>query len=226
MRIVLAGTRSFGSAVLEAAMLARHDVAGVISPEGDRLWSMAHRLGLPVSAEANAEWVQSLKADVIVASHMHAYLGRRTRNATPLGAFGYHPSLLPRHRGKDAVEWTIRMGDPIAGGTCYWFDSGVDTGPIAAADWCHVDPSWDASDLWREQLFGMGIRLTLKVLSDLDRRVVVSVPQDERFATWEPSLDTKPLHRPELLEIGPGPSGFRVTGDREVLRVGPGVKTG
>ena len=67
----------------------------------------------------------------------------------------------------------------------------------------------------------MGIRLTLKVLSDLDRRVVVSVPQDERFATWEPSLDTKPLHRPELLGIGPGPAGFSVTGDRSVLHVAP-----
>lgn len=222
MKIVLVGTRSYGAAVLEAALLRGHDVKAVFAPRGDRLALTAARLGIDVFPAPSEALVGRSGADVIVAAHSHDYLGRRTRNATPLGAFGYHPSLLPRHRGKDAVEWTIRMGDPIAGGTCYWFDSGVDTGPIAATDWCHVDPKWDASDLWREQLFGMGVRLTMKVLADLDNRTVVSVPQDERFATWEPSLDSKPLHRPELLEIGPGPSGFTVTGDRDVLRVKAG----
>jgi len=52
--------------------------------------------------------------------------------AAKLGGIGYHPSLLPRHRGIAAVEWTIREGDPIAGGTVYHLADRMDAGAIAA----------------------------------------------------------------------------------------------
>ena len=41
------------------------------------------------------------------------------------------------------------MGDAITGGTVYWMDDGADTGPIAAQDWCHIQPGDDAKKLWR-----------------------------------------------------------------------------
>lgn len=213
MRVILAGTRSFGVAAYER-IAKEHDVVGVIAPIDDRLAArVSTAFGLPLHAGLGPldQWVRGRDADLIVAAHSHAYLGKRTRAATRLGAIGYHPSLLPRHRGRDAVKWTIKLRDPIAGGSVYWFDSGVDTGPVAAQSWCHVDPAWDASDLWRERLFPMGVELLASVLGDLDQGILVSEPQDERFASWEPSWERPPLHRPELPELG-GPAGFEVRG--------------
>jgi methionyl-tRNA formyltransferase len=107
---------------------------------------------------------------------------------TRYGALGYHPSLLPRHRGRDSVRWTIHTGDRIAGGTVYWLDDGADTGPIAAQDWCHVLPGDDAHTLWRRDLAPMGLRLLGRVLSELDAGVVTAVPQVAAAATWGPAF--------------------------------------
>ena len=64
-----------------------------------------------------------------------------------LGSIGYHPSLLPRHRGIAAIEWTILEGDPIAGGSIYHLAGGWDAGAIAAQDWCVVKKGETARDL-------------------------------------------------------------------------------
>ena len=105
----------------------------------------------------------------------------------------------------------------MAGGTVYWFTDNVDGGPVAAQDWCHVDPAWTAGGLWREELFPMGLRLVSRVLAELDSGVITAVPQDDRFATWEPSWDRPPLFRPELPQLGE-PDGFEVRSHRGAER--------
>ncbi len=213
MRVVLVGQKSFGAAVLEMLIgMGAYgvDLVEVWAPdEGkDKLWEKAKLLKVP--RHPVPEWSTAAGVDLIVAAHSHKFLGQRTRRATTLGAIGYHPSLLPRHRGIDAVQWTIKMGDPIAGGSVYWLDNGVDTGPIAKQDWCHVRPGWGASDLWREELFPMGVHLLRETLHELLAGTVTAVPQDEAVATWEPSWQRPPLYRPELPEIGPMPNGYRL----------------
>jgi methionyl-tRNA formyltransferase len=221
MRVVLVGQKSFGAAVLSMLLeQARHgvEVVEVWAPlnggpwDRDKLWAAAGAAKIP-RQEGPEDSITARKGqvDLIIAAHSHRFLGQRTRKASTLGAIGYHPSLLPRHRGIDAVHWTVHMGDPIAGGTVYWLDNGVDTGPIARQDWCHVRPGWTASDLWRERLFPMGVQLLRQVVWDLVMGgKVVMVPQDEALATWEPSWQRPPLHRPELPELGRMPAGFEL----------------
>ena len=43
------------------------------------------------------------------AAHSHDFIGRKTRALSRLGALGYHPSLLPLHRGRDAIRWAVHM---------------------------------------------------------------------------------------------------------------------
>lgn len=206
MRLILAGTRSFGAAALDAVLAAGHDVAYVVAPPEDRLAVEArHRHDLDVAPELDHKRVASERVDLIVGAHTHTFVGWKSRANTALGALIGHPSLLPRHRGRDSVEWTVRMNDPIAGFTYFWADRGVDTGPIAKQDWCFVDRRWTASDLWRERLFPLGIDLLLETLKDLDNGVYTRILQDRRFATTEPSLDRRLLERTELLEIADRP---------------------
>lgn len=152
MRIALAGQRSFGAAALDRLLAAGHDVAQVFAPAGDRLDFEARRRDVAVQDTLVADRLAD-DLDLIVCAHAHVYVSDKARDRTLLGGIGYHPSLLPRHRGRDAVKWTVHMGDPIAGGSVYWLSNRVDGGPIAAADWCHVRPGTTASDLWRDQLY-------------------------------------------------------------------------
>ena len=56
------------------------------------------------------------------------------------GSIQYHPSLLPRHRGRSAMHWAIRMGDETTGVTIFWTDKGIDTGPVLLQRACPVGP--------------------------------------------------------------------------------------
>jgi methionyl-tRNA formyltransferase len=214
MRILLIGQKAFGAAVYDSILVAGHEVVGVWSPV-----DYGQRIGLDVTTDALTRVAHSsnvlvppmdrtpgmvdvLDADLIVAAHAHDYISRGVREAARHGAIGYHPSLLPRHRGRDAIRWTIHMGDPITGGTVYWLDDGVDTGPIAAQDWCWVPPRWrmgdptDSTDgvkgLWKV-LFRMGLELLVGTILDVDRGIIVKDVQSEPNATWEPSWERPPL---------------------------------
>jgi len=206
-KVYLAGSGWFGMTVGDALLNAGHEIVGVCSPaEGrstktDLLASWAERMEL--------RWldVTLLKpenvpdgTDLLLTAHSHAFIGVRTR-AKARYALGYHPSLLPLHRGRDAVKWQARLGERVSGGTIYHLTNRVDGGPIALQQHVVVPPACDHSTLWREYLAPLGVKLILKAVQLVDADKVPIRPQKDDWATWEPSFDSAPVYRPELLEI-------------------------
>ena len=61
-----------------------------------------------------------------------------------LGAFGVHPSLLPRHRGPDPYFWAIDAGDAVTGVTAHRLEEQYDTGAMLGKKTLAIDPSWNA----------------------------------------------------------------------------------
>ena len=119
--------------------------------------------GIEVVVQADPKLVTASEiapnTDLIVTAHSHARIGKDALHAARLGGIGYHPSLLPRHRGLAAVEWTIKEGDPIAGGTIYHLADRMDAGAIAAQDWVFVKKGETARELWERALAPLGQRL-------------------------------------------------------------------
>jgi methionyl-tRNA formyltransferase len=205
VRIVLAGQKRFGRDVLDLVLERGWHVAAVFCPDGeDRLRTGALMAGLPVfGAREFTAAMMPAGVELIVAAHCHTYISAKTRGRAELGALGYHPSLLPRHRGRSAIEWTLRFGEPVAGGSVFWLNDTVDGGPVAAQDFCHVQPGDDARELWARDLAPMGLRLFARVFDELERGVVRAVSQDTTLATWEPALDAvPPLWRPDVPQLG------------------------
>lgn len=216
MNIFLSGQKSFGLAVLLMLEKRGFEIAGVAAPKEssdgktDRLYNYAvnmdHRV---VSADKlRAEDIPK-GTDLIICAHSHAFIGRLTRNSTKYGAIGYHPSLLPRHRGRDAIKWTLKMNDFVTGGTVFWLNDTVDGGPIAAQEWIWVKDGDTPSSIWRESLFPLGLALINKVLTDIEAGKIVKIPQDEQVATFEPALNPPRLFRPELPQIGNGKTAVK-----------------
>jgi methionyl-tRNA formyltransferase len=128
-------------------------------------------------------------SELIVAAHTHARVDAGAVAKARLGGIGYHPSLLPRHRGIAAVEWTIKCGDAIAGGSIYHLAERMDAGAIAAQDWCFVKPGEGARELWERALAPLGIRLLTQVVVQASATgSLAAQPQDEQFATLAPRL--------------------------------------
>jgi methionyl-tRNA formyltransferase len=194
MKLTVVGSRYFGAATLERLVAEGFDVARVVAPaEDDRLAKVGKAAGLDVVILENPMLVPASAiadgTDLIVAAHSHARVSKEALARSRLGGIGYHPSLLPRHRGIAAVEWTIREGDPIAGGSIYHLADRMDAGPIAAQDWCFVKKGETARELWERALAPLGLDLMVKVLRHArDNGGLPARPQDEQFATKAPMI--------------------------------------
>ncbi len=197
MRVMLVGQSWLGAEVLASLLGRGHDVAAVAAPAGDRLYVAAVDAGVPVSNHGGALPAARVPpgTELIVCAHAHLFVSQGARERARHGAIGYHPSLLPRHRGRDAVRWTIHMGDPIAGGTVYWMIDKADAGPIAAQDWCWVRRDDTPLSLWKRELGPLGVRLLTQVVDLAATGHFPKADQDESHATWEPAFA-----RPRLAE--------------------------
>lgn len=192
MRVMIIGQKWLAAEVLALCGRHGHEVAAVAVPsDQDRLAVAATAVGVPVVVAPRRLEPEAVPdgVDLLICAHAHAFIPAVARLKARLGAIGYHPSLLPRHRGRDAVRWVLHMGEPVTGGTVYWLDDRADGGPVAAQDWCWVRPEDTPDSLWRRELGPMGLRLLERVLLGLAEGRVVARPQDELLATWEPSWD-------------------------------------
>lgn len=195
MKCALVGSRFFGASVFEALRKEEGvEFTSIVAPAADdRLALAAQAAGLAVHVLANPKVVPAEAiaegTDLIVAAHTHARVSPQALARSRLGGIGYHPSLLPRHRGIAAVEWTVLLGDPIAGGTVYHLADGWDAGPIAAQDWCFVGKGETARELWERALAPMGLALLAKVVRHARQSGrLPAQPQDARYATKAPMI--------------------------------------
>ena len=117
MKVTLIGSRYFGATMLARFLKNGVDIAAVVVPAADdRLALAAKAAGLDVRVLEDAKNVPAIAiadgTDLIVAAHSHARVSKEALARSRLGGIGYHPSLLPRHRGIAAIEWTIREARP------------------------------------------------------------------------------------------------------------------
>src|SRR4051812_44458820 len=108
MRITLVGSRHFGVTTLNMLRERGVEIARVVvHDEEDRLVGAAKAADVEVVVQADPRLVTAAEiapgTDLIVTAHSHARVSREALHASKLGGIGYHPSLLPRHRGLAAV---------------------------------------------------------------------------------------------------------------------------
>ena len=184
MNIVLVGGKHFGCIALHL-LLSKSNInviAVVVTNNEDRLKHLAVNLGLHciVSVDPttiDADLIPS-NCDLIVTAYSHAKISDAALEKSKLGGIGYHPSLLPKYRGKKAVEQTIEFKDEIAGGTVYQLSSKWDEGNVIAQEWCWVTPNDTAETLWRRELSPLGIKILSSAIDDINKqRKIISIPQ-------------------------------------------------
>lgn len=211
IRVFISGQKYFGELVLNLCNnLEFVEVVGVCAPLDDKYIAKTARIfEIPVIAAG------TLKADTMpdnvdvgITAHSFDYIGTRTRYKAKIGWIGYHPSLLPRHRGRSSIEWAVRMRDAITGGSVFWLNNGIDRGDIAYQELCFIDPKLYAMEprkaaklLWEHELQDMGLKLIEKALLDISRGTIIKIPQKKEFSTFEPNADVKDVFKPDLLML-------------------------
>lgn len=208
MKIFICGQKSFGVAVLKALYNEGHIITGIAPPPQkrlkDKMVGFATLKKIPIISDCDKLRAKDIPEDteLIISAHSHWLISEQILNKCKYGGIGFHPSLLPRHRGRDAVRWTIHMNDYITGGTIYDLNSPkCDGGDILLQKPLWIDKEWNYHDLWR-RLFPIGVEMIVEAAALIEQDRLSRVKQDERFATWEPSWERPRLKRNDLIEIG------------------------
>jgi len=136
--------------------------------------------------------VEERPYDLVVLANVTRILKAPEIAQANVGVLCFHPSMLPRHRGGDAVYWTFKMGDTQSGVTWFWVDEGIDTGAIAIQEAVPLPRESSPSKLYYETLVPLGARLFDALLAQLERGEHPSTVQDEALATYEPRRPPKP----------------------------------
>jgi methionyl-tRNA formyltransferase len=168
-------------------------------------------------------WLRASPPDLVVSWFWTRRIPARVLELGARGAFGVHPSLLPRHRGPDPYFWAIESGDAVTGVTAHELAEEYDTGAVLAARELAIDPAWDAWTLAR-RLDRPSLSLLREVATAFAAgRPPRAVPQDEARATAAPEPDEEMLAvawaRPaeaiarRVRAAGPFPGAFTEIGD-------------
>lgn len=178
---------------LEALRRAGH--APVVASLG-HLGQLGHRrarrtrgllLGTPSLDDQRVQGtLRSANADVILSWFWPKKIPAAVLSLAPRGAFGVHPSLLPRWRGPDPFFWALRTGDAETGVTLHRLEAEYDTGSIVAQRRVRIDAHDDGWSLAKKL-----DRPSLALLVECANRLVAGetltgAPQDERAATPAP----------------------------------------
>lgn len=85
-----------------------------------------------VNDPENVAWIRDRAPDLIAVVGWTRLIRDELLLMPTRGCIGFHASLLPRHRGRAPVNWSIIKGETETGSTMIMLNAGVDTGEIVA----------------------------------------------------------------------------------------------
>jgi len=205
MRIVFMGSSEFSVASLAALVDAGEAVAAVITqpdrPAGRGLKvtpspvkQFAAAQGLPVfqfasmkGAEAHAE-LAALRPDLLVVAAYGQILPQRILDVPRIAPLNVHASLLPRYRGAAPIAWAILQGETRTGISIMRIVRRLDAGDVLVQQPEPIRPDDTAATL-HDRLKELGARCLLEALDLIRAGRATYTPQDEREASYAPTLD-------------------------------------
>ena len=200
MKIALIGQAAFGEAVFRALRDAGEQIVAVSSIEGtaerpDPLWAAAGEAGIARFPTGQLKKPDALEAyaatqpDLGVMAFVTHILPQRVLDLPQRGTIQYHPSLLPRHRGINAMHWAIREGETETGLSIFWVDAGIDTGPVLLQKTVAIGPDDTIGSLYFDKLFQPGVDALVEAVRLVREGRAPKIAQDESQATYEPPAD-------------------------------------
>ena len=198
MRIALIGQAAFAERALEVLHSRGEEIVHVFAPPDppggrpDPLKAKALALGVPLSQPATFksdeayDKFRALDAELLVMAFVTLIVPERILYTPRYKSICFHPSLLPRHRGASAINWTLIMGDAAAGVSWFWPDKGIDTGPILLQRSEPIRDEDTVGSLYFNRLFPLGIETMVEAIELIKAGGAPAIAQDESLATYEP----------------------------------------
>ena len=200
MRTVWVSFDTIGRDCLEAAADVGAEIVGVVTLPGPmdpnrsgqcsfdeaatRLGAVLHETR-DVNSEETTTAVRKLEPDLVFVVGWSQLVRDPFIALAREGVFGMHPTLLPRHRGRAPIPWTILTGLARTGVTLFEIvDAAPDSGSIVGQVTLDVARDETATTLFA-RIAQAHVELTRELVPQLLARTAPRIPQDPtRASSW------------------------------------------
>ncbi|CAN8026289.1 unnamed protein product [Ixodes persulcatus] len=214
MKIAIIGQSAFASDVFKLLRQNGHDIVAVFtipdkagredilattaSEAGTRVFKFPRWRLKGVALPEVLEAYQSVGAELNVMPFCSQFIPMEVITWPKHQSIVYHPSLLPRHRGASAINWTLMEGDSTAGLSVFWADDGLDTGPLLLQRQCPVEPNDTVDTLYMRFLFPEGVKAMGEAVELIAQGVAPRTVQPTEGATYDAMLNKRELCKIEF----------------------------
>lgn len=176
LKVMIVGQKWLADQLLAWCLTSSHLQVVAVSPPNaeDRLAQRANKEKIPVAVHDHFLHTDQVPdgTDLILTAHAYCFVQKAARDKARLGAVDYHPSLLPKYRGKNAVKLAFDNGDKVVGGSLYQLDDGWDTGQVLDQQSVLRDDKDTLTSLWQDKLAPLGLELFIRFLTKQTQKML------------------------------------------------------
>lgn len=190
MKVIFIGSVKFSLATLKELYRMGINIVGVCTKESsifnsdhsdlsefcdenDIPWIYSRDINSPLIVS----WIKSKQPDLMFCFGWSQLLSQDVLQIPQFGVIGFHPTLLPKNRGRHPIIWTLVLGLEETGSTFFWMCPQADSGDIISQSVIKVELDDDASTLY-DKIQDMAIIQLREFIPLLQRNEIKPIRQD------------------------------------------------
>ncbi|MCI5873932.1 MAG: formyltransferase family protein [Clostridiales bacterium] len=198
MKTILIGCVGTSRMMLEAMLSINFPISHVFSVDEkysnnisgyQPIHRIAEENGIPytkihkINDSENVEIIRRIEPDYIFVIGFSQLVEKEIIDSAKIGVVGFHPTPLPKMRGRAANVWQVLLGIHETKCSMFFIDEGVDSGDILGQQEYYIDDEDYAIDVERK-INEASYKLSLKVLTDIMNGRLNTIKQNEDEATY------------------------------------------
>lgn len=198
MKSVLIGSVGSSQTMFEAMLDVKFPISYVFSLDDKNtqnvsgyrpIHELAEKNGIPykkfvkINDMENIEIIRNLKPDYIFVIGLSQLVKKEIIENAKVGVIGFHPTPLPKMRGRAANVWQVLLGVHETKCSLFFIDEGTDSGDILGQEEYCIEDSDYAADVSRKLNEALA-RLSRRILKQIMDGTLCPVKQNEAEATY------------------------------------------
>jgi methionyl-tRNA formyltransferase len=136
-----------------------------------------------INEEKTVSQIKDLAPDLIFVIGLSQIISKEILSIPKIGCVGFHPTPLPKMRGRAAIPWMILLGVKESAATLFFLDEGIDSGDIIDQEKYFIEEDDYAWDVYNKACVALET-LVERNLPLLAEGKVTRIPQNEKEATY------------------------------------------
>ena len=189
MKILFIGTVLFSKNIFDEIRKSKNTLVGVIGKKNNKFNSdyfditrYAKKLNVngiytnDINSKKTVNWIRKKKPDLIFCIGWNNLIKKKVLKIPSNGVIGYHPSDLPKNKGRHPIIWSLVLGLNNIGSSFFFMDEKADNGRVISKRMLKLTKNSNAYSVYK-QLIEIAKKQVRKILTDLKENKIKSYKQ-------------------------------------------------